>query len=545
MTFILQLRAMGVGTFFDPIAMGTCFVQDYPCAAVDVAQFPSTGTDRGEDFPEEIAESARECILPSGAPAVSSLFKEATETLLENSKSKVRPILPANIFYCEPHVGGPILRDYLNALPEDERYGAMEPFVRQHWKWMCKVANYLQFPDPKPPEGEKIRLGIRVLRFHTTGVARAMQLLANYFAQNPHYEVTVFVNKDWRKRIDFPVAPNVSIVSIGVSGMDPPIDWKRQMLEHPQDVMICPQNYRIENYKNILLLKALGVRVLAQEHFGIARSTPFANAREKEECLRSLYSTCDAVSCLSRADLHQWQKIGVQTVVYLPNPPTFDPQNITPSPLDSQNILWVGRFERNQKRPDLAIEAFEKILPKVPDARLVLLGGSAGNNFDSHCKKKIHDMKIEHAVEFPGFQKDLTPYYSKGSVLMCTSRYEGFGMMINEAKAYGIPVVSMEMPYLETLNAGCVQTPQGDTNALADAIIELLENDQKRKALGVIARQDVLDNFSRAVVFEKYSSVLEAMVAGKNAVTDLLSRQPTLPDEVAEKLVKAEYDALK
>ncbi|MDR0340552.1 MAG: glycosyltransferase, partial [Puniceicoccales bacterium] len=198
------------------------------------------------------------------------------------------------------------------------------------------------------------------------------------------------------------------------------------------------------------------------------------------------------------------KKNGTANSVYLPNPPTFPVEDVTPAPLDSKTILWVGRWDKNQKRPELALRAFAKILKDVPDVRLIMLGTNTGQCQKCYlqCKKLIDRLGIGRAIDIAGFQKDLVPYYSSGALLLCTSTFEGFPMGIQEAKTFGLPVVSTAMPDLENLKRGCIQVPQGDADGLAAAAIDLLQNDEKRKKLGAEERQDVLKNFSSKATFE-------------------------------------------
>jgi glycosyltransferase involved in cell wall biosynthesis len=412
------------------------------------------------------------------------------------------------------------LQRYLDSLPASERYDALEPLVRKEWKWFCRAAPHLKFPESAPlREGEPIRIGISITRLTAGGAERVVQQLANNFAAEPNYKITIFINAEWAKRIDYPLHPNVDLVPVKKC-----TDWKAAMAKHPQDLVILPEHWEATNFQGAILLKSLGIHVFLQEHGSISHHgkfsyPPFKNITEKFEHLAPLYSACDGVSCLSRSDLGQWRQCGVENSVYLPNPPTFPVESVTPSPLDSKRILWVGRWARDQKRPDLALRAFAKILEKVPDARLIMLGQTAGDpKYFSECKKLIGQLKIGHAVEIAGFQKDMPRYYSTGALLLCTSAYEGFHLGIVEAKTFGLPVVSTALPDLETLNGGCVQVPQGDADALAAAAIDLLQNDDKRKKLGAEARQDVLDNFSAEATLGKYEAFLGALLQGKEAV---------------------------
>jgi glycosyltransferase involved in cell wall biosynthesis len=384
----------------------------------------------------------------------------------------------------------------LDSLPTEERYTAFEPLVRKHWKWLCRAAPYLKFPEPKPIlEGQRINIGIRIWRMTSGGIERVMQLLANYFEEGPRYHVTIFVDAREMEHIDFPLHENITLV-----GVPRNINWGKIIEEYPQDIVICPEHCERRNAQNILLLKFLGIRVLAQEHNFVLFTRPFNNLTEKIECLLGLYSCCDAMSCLSQVDLNVWRRGRLLNSLYLPNPPTFDPADVTPSAHETKDILWIGQWWLPWKRPEMAVEAFAKVLEKVPDARLIMLGTWGKYRSCRRCTQRIRELGIGDSVIIAGFRKDMEQYYSHGALLLSTSKFEGFPMVMSEAKTFGLPVVSTAMPYLETLKKGCIQTPPNDADALADAVVDLLQNPEKRRQLGAEGRQDMLENFSNEAV---------------------------------------------
>jgi glycosyltransferase involved in cell wall biosynthesis len=445
--------------------------------------------------------------------------------------------LPEGIFSRPPEMGVLILQKYLDDLPESERYDAFAQLVRGHWKWLCKAAPYLKFPKPKPVlEGQQINIGIKIWRMTHGGTERVVQVLANLFEDDPKYHVTIFIGSGQMKRIDYPLREGITLVEVPSKTM---VNWQEIIERYPQDLVICPEQSSVKNAQNILLLKFLGARVLAQEHNYSFLSNPFRMSGEKFAHLSRLYSACDAVSCLSRADVYKWQKEGTKNSIYLPNPPTFDPDFITPATLESHNILWVGRWDSHQKRPDMAIEVFAKVLQRVPDARLIM-AGSPDQRCYPRCLQRIRELGIGHAVDIIGFQRDVRQWYPKGALLLSTSRYEGFPMVATEAKAHGLPIVSTAMPWVEILQNGCIQTPKNDMDALADAVVDLLQNLEKRKQLGAEARRDMLENFSSETTFARYKALIEAILEGPAAVAKLCSGQPSLDAEIAEQMLAAE-----
>jgi glycosyltransferase involved in cell wall biosynthesis len=229
----------------------------------------------------------------------------------------------------------------------------------------------------------------------------------------------------------------------------------------------------------------------------------------------------------------------------LNNPLTFDPESVVLSNHDNRNVLWIGRWTEDAKRPHLAIETFAKVLKRVPDAKLYMIGMAVGKDreYQARCAKLIEELGIGNSVEILSF-RNVEPYYRNGALLMMTSSIEGAPMVIMEAKAHGLPVAMMKLEYLEVAKAGCVQTPKNDVDALADVVANLLENRELRISLGKEGAADVRENFSNESVFKKYDKLVAAMMAGPESVMEMCDREQ-LPDQfTAERVLDEEEQSL-
>lgn len=137
-------------------------------------------------------------------------------------------------------------------------------------------------------------------------------------------------------------------------------------------------------------------------------------------------------------------------------------------------ILNVGRFHP-QKNQTLLIEAFNKVLKKVPEARLLLVGEGGLKNRLEH---KIKELELSDYTQILPFQQNPWPYYKAASVFALTSEWEGFGNVIVEALACGTPVVSTDCPggprfILDEGKYGLLIKPN-DKDELESALIALL-----------------------------------------------------------------------
>ncbi len=112
-----------------------------------------------------------------------------------------------------------------------------------------------------------------------------------------------------------------------------------------------------------------------------------------------------------------------------------------PHPRFKTALLWVGRMEQ-EKHPEYALDAFIQARRKGFDVGLTFVG--IGRLLDS-LKAIVHVAGVAEWVEFVGNVSDVAPYYAKADLVLVTSAYEGYGMIIVEALAAGVPVLSTEV----------------------------------------------------------------------------------------------------
>lgn len=136
-------------------------------------------------------------------------------------------------------------------------------------------------------------------------------------------------------------------------------------------------------------------------------------------------------------------------------------------------VLAVGRFTEQKDFPSL-LRAFASVRKQKP-ARLMILGEG---ELRTSMEALITDLRLNDEVALPGFVDNPYKYMAKAALFVLSSRWEGLPTVLIEALAVGTPVVSTNCRSgpAEILNNGQfgTLTPQGDVQALADAIITSL-----------------------------------------------------------------------
>ena len=114
-------------------------------------------------------------------------------------------------------------------------------------------------------------------------------------------------------------------------------------------------------------------------------------------------------------------------------------------------------------------------------------------------------------VTLNGTVKDVNDAFREGSIMVFSSRYEGFGMVLIEAMACGLPTVSFACPcgprdIIQEGEDGFL-VEDFDTDKLADRLLELMHNDTLRKDMGKRARQN-MQRFMQEDVMQKWQTLL-------------------------------------
>ncbi|GIU91930.1 MAG: hypothetical protein KatS3mg011_0836 [Acidimicrobiia bacterium] len=143
-------------------------------------------------------------------------------------------------------------------------------------------------------------------------------------------------------------------------------------------------------------------------------------------------------------------------------------------PTEGPIVLNVARLARQKGQIHL-VRAFERVLKRVPEARLVIVGrpGDAADQVE----EEISRLGLGQAVTLVGYRPDVGPYLRHASVFAFPSLMEGLGTSVLEAMAAGLPVVAFDIPPVrEVTGEGAVArlVPAGDEAGLADEICSLL-----------------------------------------------------------------------
>ena len=160
-------------------------------------------------------------------------------------------------------------------------------------------------------------------------------------------------------------------------------------------------------------------------------------------------------------------------------------------------MLWKGHQE--------LVEAMRAVKTAVPNAHLAIIGKTVdmppygGVEFETKLRARIADLNLADCIHWAGWHDDVPGIMADLDILAVPSWEEPFGLVVTEALAMQTPVVGFASGALpEIIHNGVdgLLTPPRDANALAEALISLLQDPEKRIAMGKAGRSRVLEAFT-------------------------------------------------
>lgn len=186
---------------------------------------------------------------------------------------------------------------------------------------------------------------------------------------------------------------------------------------------------------------------------------------------------------------------------------------------DPYLVLSVGRLIE-AKGFRYAIEAFQKVVQRIPQARYVIVGNGPER---STLEELIQKLGISTSVELAGEKIDheIHALYQQASLFILPSIVtskgieEGQGLVLQEAQAWGLPVIATRVGGIpEGILDGVTGylVPPEDSSSLAEKIIYLLEHPDIRKQMGEAGESFVRERFNVEIITQKliqlYDSIL-------------------------------------
>ena len=229
--------------------------------------------------------------------------------------------------------------------------------------------------------------------------------------------------------------------------------------------------------------------------------------------------------CLNRADCmvllaKKWQNLFVSLFPSVKVRTAVIYNACAPTPavdysIKEKSIIFAAHLDSN-KRADLLLKAWDSLRADFPEWHVTIMGNGDVEGY----RQMAHDMGLDESVTFTGYitGKQKEDIWNKASIYCMCSRHEGFPMVVLEAWARGIAVVTTPvggLPDVIEEGKNCLTFPFGDAEALAAQMRMLMESPELRKSMAEYSKLFGESVFAPEKVNESVERLYESLMDTK------------------------------
>lgn len=325
------------------------------------------------------------------------------------------------------------------------------------------------------------------------GLERVLSIKASFFAEYYGYEVAIITLNEEGKKPFYDFSSKIKFFNIQIRS-------KREYLTcyfpslnvivssfQPDIISVCD-----DGLKGLYIpfwLKKSYKKIIYERHV-----SKMVSLRENSYFTDKIFSKLlsfgakkfDKVVLLTTDNIKEWQ--GLRNLTVIPNPLSFFPK--LTAALENKQVIVVGRFEY-QKGYDSLLYMWKEIEKYFSDWQLKIYGNGS---LKKEIQEQIKNLNLQH-VSLNEPIADIEKAYLESSVYAMTSRYEGFGMVLIEAMACGVPCISFDCPCgpkdIITNGKNGFLIPLKDNELFVRKLSLLMKNVDLRKRMGQHAKASV------------------------------------------------------
>ena len=362
------------------------------------------------------------------------------------------------------------------------------------------------------------------------GVERVLTLKANYFAEHFGYDITIILTEGKDKPLFYPLSDKIKVLNLNIGFeelwtcsfakkvfvyLKKQRQFKksltRELIRLRPDITISLLRREINFINGI----KDGSRKIGELHVNRANYRNFE--ANDSNFIKNLFAKfwmyslvtklkqLDQFVVLTEEDKKSWTEL--HNISVIPDPLSFYPTQ--KSPLRKKRVIAVGRYVY-QKGFDLLLQAWAAIEKQYPEWQLVVFGD--GNR--TPYEQQMRELEIDdNRCHLYGPTTDIQQEYVNSSIFVFTSRFEGFGMVLVEAMACGLPIVSFDCPCgpKDIVNDGedGILVKAGNVDALALSLSNMMNDETLRQSMSKAAFKNV-QRFRIEQIAEQWRNIFES-----------------------------------
>ena len=367
------------------------------------------------------------------------------------------------------------------------------------------------------------------------GVERVLTLKANYFADHFGYDITIILTEGKNKPMFYPLSNKIHVVNLNIGFEELwTCSFAKKVLVYLKKQRqfkkaLTKELMRIHPDVTVSLLRREinflndikdGSRKIGELHVNRANYRNFETndsnfiknlfAKFWMYSLVSKLKHLDQFIVLTEEDKKAWAEL--PNISVIPDPLSFSPTQ--KSSLSIKRVIAVGRYVY-QKGFDQLLQAWATIERQYPEWQLVVFGDGNRTPYEQQMKELGID---DNRCHLYGPTTDIQQEYVNSSLFAFSSRFEGFGMVLVEAMACGLPVVSFDCPCgpKDIVKDGedGILVENGNIKLFASSLSKLMSDEALRQSMSKAALKNV-QRFSMEQIAEQWRNIFES----DNAVT--------------------------
>lgn len=367
--------------------------------------------------------------------------------------------------------------------------------------------------------------------YYPSGMERVLTLKANYFAEHFGYDIHIILTDGKDKQPYYELHPSVTLHQLDINYDELygfPLHKritgylsKQRLFKKRLNQCLCELRPDITISllrRDINFINDVkdGSIKLGEIHFNKSNYRTFSDNRLpafvqrtvkqywRWQLIRQLRKLKRFI-VLSHEDAAEWTELNNVNVIH--NPLPFLPERQSDN--SQKQVIAVGRY-MPQKGFDRLIPAWAIVSKRYPDWILRIYG----DGMRQQLQQQIDSLGISSTCILEHSTPNIMDKYCESSIFVLSSRFEGFGMVIIEAMACGVPPVSFTCPCgpRDIISDGKdgLLVENGDIEGMAEKICYLIENDDIRKKMGKQARLDV-DRFKIEHIAQQWKKLFEEL----------------------------------
>ena len=368
------------------------------------------------------------------------------------------------------------------------------------------------------------------------GVERVLTLKANYLAEHYGYDITIVLTEGKGKPYFYPLSDKIKVVNLDVNFEEL---WMCSFVkkigvylwkQHRYKKLLTAELMRLRPDVTVSLLRREinflndikdGSRKIGELHINRANYRNFNT--EQAGWVKRIFASfwshnlighlrrLDRLVVLTEKDREAWKEL--DNVVTIPDALSLSPTRV--SDLSAKRVVAIARYS-HEKGIDLLLQAWAVAAQHVAEWRLDIYGDGDRTDYEQLKDKLLIDRSRCTLHERTN---DVEQAYIDSSLFVLSSRFEGFGMVITEAMACGLPVVAFDCPWgprsIIADGEDGLLVENGNTQALADAMVRLMSDASLRQSMAAAGVKNV-QRFGIAQIAKQWKKLFEDVKGNDN-----------------------------